>query len=172
MKEKKNQSLIRRQKPNRTYKKKQKRGKKDPKGGKANPLVELDAERVQGDMCGSQQDIFNEGVGPLEDGEIERFGALLIQIGHRLPALQHLRRPTGTLTPMRIRVRWVRSGKREGSSRDGSGERTEFYKRVRGSLFRSNLQDSKERKHFEKETKKLQYARYFYQNVLLGLPGL
>lgn len=55
------------------------------------PLVEVDAELVQGDVGGGHQDLLHEGVAALEDNEIEGFGALLIKIGRHLPVLQHLR---------------------------------------------------------------------------------
>ncbi|RZR74344.1 hypothetical protein BHM03_00035630 [Ensete ventricosum] len=55
------------------------------------PLVEVDAELVQGDVGGGHKDLLHEGVAALEDNEIEGFGALLIKIGRHLPVLQHLR---------------------------------------------------------------------------------
>ena len=42
------------------------------------PLIELDVEFVEGDMSGGHEDLFDEGIDPLEDGQVENFGALLI----------------------------------------------------------------------------------------------
>lgn len=56
---------------------------------RTNPLVILDVEFVEGDMCGGDQNLFDEGIDSLQDGEIEHFGALLIQIWHQFPRLRH-----------------------------------------------------------------------------------
>lgn len=59
---------------------------------KTDPLVRIDVEFVEGDMSGRDQNLLHEGVHPLEDGEIEEFGALLVEVRHQLPALRHLSR--------------------------------------------------------------------------------
>lgn len=61
------------------------------------PLVLVDVKLVEGDMGGGDEDLLDEGVDPLEDGEVEGFGAVLVQIRRRLPVLRHLPR-SKTLT--------------------------------------------------------------------------
>ena len=46
------------------------------------PLIALDIELVEGDMRSGDQNFFDEWIDSLEHGEIEHFGAMLIQIGH------------------------------------------------------------------------------------------
>lgn len=48
----------------------------------ATPLIALDIELVEGDMRSGDQNFFDEWIDSLEHGEIEHFGAMLIQIGH------------------------------------------------------------------------------------------
>jgi hypothetical protein len=53
-------------------------------------LVALDVELIEGNMRGGDEDLFDEGIDSLEHGEIEHFGALLIEIRHQFPSLRHL----------------------------------------------------------------------------------
>ena len=53
-------------------------------------MVALDVELVEGNMRGGDEDLFDEGIDSLEHGEIEHFGALLIEIRHQFPSLRHL----------------------------------------------------------------------------------
>ena len=52
------------------------RSKKNRK--RVNPLTEVDVELVEGDMCGGDENFFNEGVDSLENSEIEKLGAVLV----------------------------------------------------------------------------------------------
>lgn len=52
-----------------------------------NPLAELDIELVEGDMSSGDENFFNIRVDSPEDGQIQDFGALLVQIGHQFSIL-------------------------------------------------------------------------------------
>lgn len=54
----------------------------------------------------SHEDLFNEWIDPLKDGEIEDLGALVIEIGHELPVLSH-----GSSETLTTQARRERRGK-------------------------------------------------------------
>lgn len=55
------------------------------------PLAEVDVELIEGDMSSSDENFFNEGIDALKNGQIEKLGALLVQVRHQFPVLSHLR---------------------------------------------------------------------------------
>jgi hypothetical protein len=52
-------------------------------------LAALDVERIERNVRGGDENLFDEGVHSLEHGEIEHFGALLVEIGHQFSGLRH-----------------------------------------------------------------------------------
>ena len=47
-----------------------------------NPLAKVDVELVEGDVSSSDEDLLDEGIDSLENGEVEELCALLVQIWH------------------------------------------------------------------------------------------
>ena len=45
-------------------------------------MAKVDVELVEGDVSSSDEDLLDEGIDSLENGEVEELRALLIQIWH------------------------------------------------------------------------------------------
>ena len=48
----------------------------------ANPLAKVNVELVEGDVSSNDEDLLDEGIDSLENGEVEELRALLVQIWH------------------------------------------------------------------------------------------
>lgn len=55
----------------------------------ANPLAEIDVKLVEGDMSCGDENFLDERVDSLQNSEIEKLGALLVEIRHQLSVLRH-----------------------------------------------------------------------------------
>ena len=47
-----------------------------------NPLAKVDVELVEGDVSNNDEDFLDEGIDSMENGEVEKLRALLVQIWH------------------------------------------------------------------------------------------
>lgn len=64
-------------------------------------MAALDVERVERNVRRGDENLFDEGVHSLEHGEVEHFGALLVEIGHQFSGLRHTLPAQGkTLNPI------------------------------------------------------------------------
>lgn len=70
-----------------------------PREWKTNPLIELNIEFVKGNMRRRYQNLFDERIHSLKNGEIEELGTMLIEIRHQFPRLRHLHSDSETLNP-------------------------------------------------------------------------
>lgn len=64
-------------------------------------MAALDVERIERNVRRGDENLFDEGVHSLEHGEVEHFGALLVEIGHQFSGLRHTLPAQGkTLNPI------------------------------------------------------------------------